>query len=66
MKLGSELSLNVWVARNDRNRTHNGASFQDIPHLRRELPRDFDDATNRTIELIDVLCLENDAIIAAF
>jgi hypothetical protein len=41
-------------------------NFQDIPHLRRELPRQFDDVTNRTIELIDVLWLQGDAIIAAF
>jgi hypothetical protein len=54
------------VARNDRNRTHNGVNFQDIPHLRKDLPRQFDDATNRTIELIDVLWLQGDAIIAAF
>ena len=30
------------------------------------MPRQFDDATNRTIELIDVLWLQGDAIIAAF
>ena len=66
MKIGSDLGLDVWVARNDRNRTHNGASFQEISHLRRKLPRQFDDATNKTIELIDVLWLESDAIIAAF
>jgi len=34
LKLGSDLGLDVWIARNDRNRTHNGASFQDIPNLR--------------------------------
>jgi hypothetical protein len=66
LKLGSDLGLDVWVARNDRNRTHNGVNFQDIPHLRKDLPRQFDDATNRTIELIDVLWLQGDAIIAAF
>lgn len=54
------------MARNDRNRKHNSVNFQDIPRLRRELPRQFDDATNRTIELIDVLWLQGDAIIAAF
>ena len=31
-----------------------------------ELPRQFDDATNKTIELIDVLWLQGNAIIAAF
>ena len=30
------------------------------------LPRQFDEATNRTIELIDVLWLNRDAIVAAF
>lgn len=66
LKLGSDLGLDVWVARNDRNRKHNGINFQDVPNLRRELPRQFDDATNKTIELIDVLWLQGDAIIAAF
>jgi hypothetical protein len=66
LKLGSDLGLDVWVARNDINRSYQGASFQDIPNLRRELPRQFDEATNRTIELIDVLWLQRDAILAAF
>ena len=35
-------------------------------NLWRKLSRQFDDATNKTIELIDVLWLESDAIIAAF
>ena len=66
LKLGSELGLDVWVARSDRNREFNGENFQDIPSLRRNFPRQFDDATNKTIELIDVLWLQGDAIIAAF
>jgi hypothetical protein len=66
LKLGSDLGLDVWVARNDRNKEYNGAPFSDIPNLRSELPRQFDPATNRTIELIDVLWLQGDAIIAAF
>ncbi len=66
LKLGSDLGLDVWVARNDRNRKYNGINFQDVANLKRELPRQFDDATNRTIELIDVLWLQGDAIIAAF
>jgi predicted RNA-binding protein len=66
LKVGSELGLDVWVARNDRNRKHNGINFQDVPNLRRELPRQFDDATNKTIELIDVLWLQGEAIVAAF
>ncbi len=66
LKLGSDLGLKVWVAKNDRNKEYCGNSFQNIPNLINELPRQFDEATNRTIELIDVLWLQRDAIIAAF
>lgn len=66
LKLGSDMGLDVWVARNDRNKQYNGMLFSSIPNLRKDLPRQFDEATNRTIELIDVLWLQKDAIIAAF
>lgn len=66
LKLGSDLGLDVWVARNDRNKEYKGNLFQSLPNIRNELPRQFDEATNRTIELIDVLWLDKDAIVAAF
>jgi hypothetical protein len=66
LKLGSDLGLDVWVARNDRGRLYRGQKFGDISRLRSTLPRQFDDATNRTIELIDVLWLQGNAIVAAF
>jgi predicted RNA-binding protein len=66
LKLGSDMGLDVWVARNDRGREWKGHRFADIPRLRAELPRQFDEATNRTIELIDVLWLTGNAIVAAF
>ena len=66
LKLGSDLGLDVWVARNDRNREYKGKSFQKTILSRKELPRQFDDATNRTIELIDTLWLQGEAIVAAF
>jgi predicted RNA-binding protein len=66
LKLGSDLGLDVWVARNDRGRQYKGYQFQNIPKLLNDIPRQFDDATNKTIELIDVLWLQGDAIIAAF
>jgi len=66
LKLGSDLGLDVWVARNDRNRSFDGNHFANVKRLKQELPRQFDDATNRTIELIDVLWLQGDAIVAAF
>lgn len=66
LKLGSDMGLDVWAARNDRGRDWKGHRFLDIPRLRSELPRQFDDATNRTIEWIDVLWLNGNAIAAAF
>ena len=66
LKLGSDMGLDVWVARNDRGREAYGRKFTDIPRLKKELPLQFDEVTNRTIELIDVLWLRGNAIVAAF
>jgi len=66
LKLGNEMGFDVWVARNDRNREHNGNKFSKLSRLISELPLQFDDATNKTIELIDVLWLKGKAIISAF
>ena len=66
LKLGHDMGLDVWVARNDRSREAQGHRFADLPHLRAELPLQFDEATNRTIELIDVLWLRGNAIVGAF
>jgi hypothetical protein len=66
LKLGNDMGLDVWVARNDRGRTFRGVRFSDLPRYRAELPRQFDEATNRTVELIDVLWLQGTAIVAAF
>jgi hypothetical protein len=66
LKLGSEMGLDVWAARNDRGRDWNGQRFADLPRMKSELPLQFDEATTRTIELIDVLWLKGNAIVAAF
>jgi predicted RNA-binding protein len=66
LKLGSDMGFNVWVARNDRSRSFNEHRFSELPALKSSLPLQFDDATNRTIELIDVLWLDRNAIVAAF
>ncbi len=66
LKLGNDMGLDVWVARNDRGREWTGHRFADLPRLRAELPHQFDEATNRTIELIDVLWLTGNAVVAAF
>ena len=66
LKMGNDMGLDVWVARNDRNKTFEGNKYIDLHHLKDKLPIQFNEATNRTIELIDVLWLKENAIIAAF
>jgi len=66
LKLGNDMGLDVWVARNDRSREVNGNRFADLTRFKKELPLQFDEATNRTIELIDVIWLKGNAIVAAF
>jgi hypothetical protein len=66
LKLGSDMGFDVWVARNDRGKEFKGKSFSDFSKLKAELPLQFDDATNKTIELIDVLWLKGNAIVSAF
>lgn len=66
LKLGNDLGLDVWVARNDRGRSWNGHRFQDIERLRTALPEQFDRDTQRIVELIDVLWIERDGIRCAF
>src|SRR5205807_4414813 len=64
--LGIDMGLDVWVAKNDRSRTWNGQILGTLPRMVSELPTQFNDATNRTIELIDVLWLKGNSIVAAF
>jgi len=66
LKLGSDMGLDVWVARNDRNREARGHRFVNLPRLKDSLPLQFDEATNRTVELIDALWMRKNAIVAAF
>jgi hypothetical protein len=66
LKLVSDMGLDVWVARNDRSRDWKGHRFANLPRLKADLPHQFDDTTNRTIELIDVLWLKGNAVVAAF
>lgn len=66
LKLGSDMGFDVWVARNDRGRQLKGQRFAELPKLKTELPLQFDEATNRTVELIDVLWLKGNSIVAAF
>jgi hypothetical protein len=66
LTLGREMGFDVWVARNDRGRICAGAMLGNLPGMLEELPTQFNDATTRTIELIDVLWLKGSSIEAAF
>lgn len=64
--VGQQMGLDLWVANNDRNKSFEDNYFRDLTKIRDSLPVQFDRATNRTIELIDVLWLHGNSIIAAF
>ena len=66
LKLGADMGFDIWVARNDRNKNYNGQTFGNMSQFVDELPTQFNEATNKTIELIDVLWLKGNSIIAAF
>jgi len=66
LTLGAELGFDVWVARNDRKRQWNGVALGSLPRMLDQLPTQFNEATTRTIELIDVLWLTSNSIVAAF
>ena len=66
LQLGSEMGYDVWVARNDRGKIVEGKRLVDLPRMITALPLQFDEATNKTIELIGVLWLNKNAIVAAF
>ncbi|HYG60146.1 MAG TPA: hypothetical protein VD902_18925 [Symbiobacteriaceae bacterium] len=64
-KLGRAVGCDVWVARNDRNKTVGGQKLSDLTLS--ALPRlGFDANTLQIVELIDVLWLNGSAIKAAF
>jgi predicted RNA-binding protein len=66
LKLGSEMGLRVWVARNDKSKEYQGRRFADLPRVIKELPHQFIEAVQNTIERIDVLWLKQDTIVGAF
>jgi hypothetical protein len=66
LTLGREMGFEVWVARNDRSRECTGTTLGQLPGMLQEIPTQFNDATTRTIELIDVLWLKGNSIEAAF
>ncbi len=66
LTLGRDMGFDVWVARNDRSKNWEGRTLGSLDGVVNVLPTQFNEATNRTIELIDVLWLRGNSIIAAF
>jgi hypothetical protein len=66
LKLGSDMGLDVWVAKNDKGKEWQGKPFSELPRFRKSLPHQFDAVTNRIVEMIDVLWLNGPAVVAAF
>ncbi|MBZ0273985.1 hypothetical protein K8I61_18245 [bacterium] len=66
LRLAGDMGINAWVARNDRNKSCAGKRLGAMPGMVDELPVQFNDATTKTIELIDVLWLRGNTIVAAF
>jgi hypothetical protein len=64
VKLGRDLGLDVWVARNDRNVEYDGDRLGDLSI--EKLPPGLPDDVLRRIALIDVIWLRRNSYIAAF
>lgn len=60
------MGFDVAVAVNDRTKVYAGERLADLPGVRSTLPHQFDRSTGAVISLIDVLWLNNAAIVAAF
>jgi len=66
LRLGGEMGLDLWAARNDRSKIWDNNALGAMPQILNELPTQFNEALNRTIELIDVLWLRGNSFLAAF
>jgi len=66
LELGAEMGYDTWVARNDRSKTYNGQALGELPRVLNRLPNMFNEATDKTVEMIDVLWLKGRSIEAAF
>ena len=64
-QIGEKMGFSIWIPRNDRSRVlHEWKAGNDT--LLEQLPLNYDEATLRTIEQIDVLWLKKRSIIRAF
>lgn len=68
LELGRVLGFTPWLTSDDQSRAahEDGTALGDLAGVTTNLPRQFDDTTNRTIRHIDVMWLDKAAIRAAF
>jgi hypothetical protein len=66
LKLGSDMGLDVFVARNDRGKSWEGHAFAEVPRAKPKLKLNLDAETAKRVELIDVLWLQGNTIVKAF
>ncbi|MDE2821302.1 MAG: ParB N-terminal domain-containing protein [Chloroflexota bacterium] len=65
--LGSKMGLSLWVAPDDRRKSYDGNTFEELAGMLTSLPVDISAVDeSRTIERIDVLWLKDERIVAAF
>jgi hypothetical protein len=65
-RMGRAMGHDVFIARNDRSQTWQSKPLSELPGVVDTLPTHFNEATDRVVELIDVLWLDDNAIAAAF
>lgn len=65
-RMGRAMGHDVFIARNDRGRIWQGKSLAELPGVVDKLPTHFNEATDKVVELIDVLWLDDNAVAAAF
>jgi hypothetical protein len=63
-KIGCQVGCDVWIAANDHNKSWNGERLGDLSL--KALPPLVDSASRRIINLIDVLWLRRDEVVAAY
>lgn len=65
--IGATMDFRIWIPRGDRQKVLNCIQGEDVNEAFLELlPLNYDDATLRTIEQIDVIWLQNRSIVRAF
>lgn len=65
-EMGAKMGFKIWLPKADRDRVQNAASSDYSEHLLDQLPMNYNEATVRTIEQIDVIWLKGRAIARAF